>query len=109
MDDLSAMESIYMPGSETETKGKKEYVAPLLDLYSMMVVDGRCNTMRILSLYMRVKHEYEQRETTDRPDAFAQFGFIDTVPDTEYILILPHADRAPAYLWPPVLVGRRDA
>ena len=48
------------------------------------------------------------KETTDTPDAFAQFEFIGTVPDAEYILILAHADRAPTYLRPCILVGRRD-
>jgi hypothetical protein len=91
---------------------EKEYVSPLLDLYSMMVAGGRCNTVRILSLYMRAKpgHEQSARETrTDTPDAFAQFGFIGTVPDAEYILVLAHTDRTPAELRPRVLVRRRDA
>ena len=106
------MESI-CPGSETFKK-KKEHVTPLLDLYSIMVVGGRCNTVRILSLYMRAKPRYEEsaRETShgraDTPDAFPQFGFIDTIPYAEYILILAHADRAPAYLRPCVLMRRRD-
>ena len=34
---------------------EKEYVTPLLDLYSIMVASGRCNTVRILSLYMRAE------------------------------------------------------
>ena len=34
------------------SKGRREYEdAPLLDLYSMMVDGGRCNTTRILSLF----------------------------------------------------------
>ena len=80
-----------------------------------MVAGGRCNTVRILSLYMRAKPGYEQcaRETSraraGTPDAFAKFGFVDPVPDAEYILVLAYADRAPAYLRPRVLVWRRDA
>ena len=38
------------------------------------------------------------------PDAFAQFGFIDTVPYAEYILILAYADRTPTYLRPRILM-----
>ena len=45
----------------------------------------------------------------DAPDALTQFGFVKTVPNAEYILVLAHANRAPANLWPFVLVRRRDA
>jgi len=48
-EDLSAIESVHL--SQKGSKGKRGQVdAPLLDLYSMMVDCGRCNTARILSL-----------------------------------------------------------
>jgi phage I-like protein len=53
-EDLSAMESICPVQKQTK---KKEYVAPLLDLYSMMVDDGRCNTMHVSYLFICASNE----------------------------------------------------
>src|SRR5579863_2323193 len=49
-EDLSAMESTDLSQREKCKEKNAREDAPLLDLYSMMVVGGRCNTTRILSL-----------------------------------------------------------
>lgn len=62
-DDLSAMESIHMP-QKGEWKLRSTAYAPLFDLYSMMVVGGRCNTTRILSL-LKTRRTTEIRQCAE--------------------------------------------
>ena len=57
------MESICMP-QKGEWKLKSTAYAPLLDLYSMMVVGGRCNTTRILSL-LKARRTTERRQRAE--------------------------------------------
>ena len=74
---------------------------PLLDLYSMIVVKGRFSTLRIVSLEVRQTLSAHDRTIASRTghalDLFLRLGTrVVSVPQRYDVLVLPHANRAPA-------------